>query len=96
MKIKDKLRVAIIIPAFNEAKVISDVIKRLKKTLAKEKFSYEIILVDDGSTDDTVKKSKKEKIIVISHILNSGKGKDFFIFTLKSKDSSKSEMVSRL
>jgi glycosyltransferase involved in cell wall biosynthesis len=73
MKTK-KIKVAIIIPAYNEEKVIGGVLKTTKKLLSKEKFISEIIVVDDGSTDGTVKKSKNEKVTVISHILNSGSG----------------------
>ncbi len=68
------LKIAIVIPAFNEARIIGSVIKNLKRALAQEKFSYEIIVIDDGSADDTATICKKEKTTVISHILNSGSG----------------------
>lgn len=74
MNSKDKIKVAIIIPAFNEAKVISGVIANLKKALDQEKFSFSVIAVDDGSSDDTALICKKENATVISHILNSGSG----------------------
>lgn len=44
----------IILPAYNEGKVIAQVIASLKK----EGFKN-IIVVDDGSTDETFEKAKK-------------------------------------
>jgi len=59
----------IIIPAFNEAKVIREVINEVKK----EGFKN-IIIVDDGSIDDTYSKAKSAGCIVVKHIINRGKG----------------------
>ncbi|MCX7881206.1 MAG: glycosyltransferase family 2 protein, partial [Patescibacteria group bacterium] len=64
---KDK--VFIIIPAFNEEKAIGSVIASIKKEGWKN-----IIVVDDGSEDETFEKAKREKVIVLRHILNRGKG----------------------
>ncbi len=68
------MRVAFVIPAYNEATVISNVLKDLKKALAKTKLDYEIVVVDDGSSDKTGQIAKAEGVFVISHILNSGSG----------------------
>lgn len=67
-------KIAIILPAYNEAEVIKQVLKQLKSSLSKQKFSYEIILVNDGSSDSTEFLAKSEGVYVISHILNSGSG----------------------
>lgn len=63
-------KVFIIIPAFNEATVIADVIDEIKSS------GYQnIIIVDDGSTDDTHKNAAaKIGIIALKHFLNRGKG----------------------
>ncbi len=54
----DNFFVSIIIPVYNEEKNILPLLKRL--TAVVKKHSHEIIFIDDGSTDNTVKEIKKE------------------------------------
>lgn len=68
----DKL--CVIIPAYNEAKVIYDVIRKSEKTFEKSDFLIDIIVINDGSGDTTASQAKKAGAIVIDHILNSGAG----------------------
>jgi len=61
--------VCIVIPVFNESMVIAHVIQDIKE------FGYNrIIVVDDGSRDETCKKSKMEGVIALRHKINRGKG----------------------
>ena len=67
-------KLSIIIPVYNEASTISEVIKRVKNadSLGLDK---EIIVVDDASTDSTKEKLESETgIIVEKHWRNKGKG----------------------
>src|SRR3989344_3886442 len=64
------MRISCIIPAFNEESTIINVIKNVKKV----KVINEIIIVDDGSTDNTYKNAKSERVKVIKHSQNKGKG----------------------
>ena len=59
-------KVIAVIPALNEEKTISKVIKGMKK------YVDEIILVDDASIDETSIIAQKEGAIVISHKKNRG------------------------
>lgn len=61
-----KKKVTVIIPAFNEEKTISLVIKGVKD------YVDEVIVVDDASTDKTVFLAKKEGAIIITHTENQG------------------------
>ena len=64
---------SIIIPAFNEAAFLPEVIRRVEET----PYDKEIIIVDDGSTDGTreyLKGLVSESIKVIVHEKNMGKG----------------------
>ena len=69
-----KKKVVIIIPAFNEEKTISKVIKNIPKL---ERFKREIIVIDDGSTDNTKFKALKAGAKVISNKTNRGLGYSF-------------------
>ncbi len=44
---------SIVIPAFNEKAVLPRALETIEAIVESEKVSYEIIVVDDGSTDDT-------------------------------------------
>lgn len=57
MSTTKKLKVSVVIPAFNEEKIISKVLNDLKKQDYKEAF--EIIVVDNNSTDKTSEVAKK-------------------------------------
>jgi dolichyl-phosphate beta-glucosyltransferase len=48
------MELSLIIPAFNEAQRIGPTVRRFHGFLAARPASFEIIVVDDGSTDDTV------------------------------------------
>lgn len=62
--------VTIIIPAHNEEEGISDVITQLKALSG----NYEILVVDDGSTDNTHKLASETGVKVIRHPYNKGYG----------------------
>ena len=67
---------SIIIPCYNEGQVIQEVVTNLKAFLDQHfEDSYEIIVVDDCSTDDTLALLKKlEGIRVLRHPINRGYG----------------------
>ncbi len=60
----------IIIPAYNEATSIINVIEEVNKLTG----HYEVIVVDDGSTDGTFELAKEAGVKVIRHTENSGYG----------------------
>lgn len=70
--------ISIIIPCFNEEKVIQETIRRLQNCIKKiNNYNFEIIFVDDGSKDNTFELLEKKsfsdkKIKVISFSRNFG------------------------
>jgi cellulose synthase/poly-beta-1,6-N-acetylglucosamine synthase-like glycosyltransferase len=51
--------ISIVIPTYNEEDNISDLIKRIHRSFLNSKTPFELIFIDDNSTDDTVDKMKK-------------------------------------
>ncbi len=64
-----------IVPAYNEEKSIYDTLSRLQSTLSTIHCSYEIIVVNDGSTDGTLTEAAKfDTVIIVNHPINIGYG----------------------
>lgn len=70
------MKLVIIIPAYNEEKTISSVIKSIPQDIPGI-LEKEIIVIDDGSIDSTAEASKKTGAKVISHLQNKGLGVAF-------------------
>ncbi|WP_064791837.1 glycosyltransferase family 2 protein [Shewanella woodyi] len=64
----DRSKVAIVIPAFNEAQTIQAVINELNDKLT----DVDIIVVDDGSSDETAAKAREMGVKVVSQDRNRG------------------------
>ncbi len=76
---KNKPYLSVIIPSYKEGKRIGKNLMEIKKYLDTHNFSYEILVVVDGSPDNTaeIARSYKDKIcnlIVIDNPENRGKG----------------------
>lgn len=69
-----KIRVALIVPAYNEERVIAEVVHHLRAVFLQSPYNYEIVVVNDGSKDGTAKEAELAGATVINHILNSGAG----------------------
>ncbi|MDO8573803.1 MAG: glycosyltransferase [Candidatus Daviesbacteria bacterium] len=52
-------KVSIVIPAYNEEKYIGNSLRSLQESEQKTKINYEVILVDNNSSDQTVKIAQK-------------------------------------
>ncbi|MDI3534453.1 MAG: hypothetical protein PWQ82_818 [Thermosediminibacterales bacterium] len=65
------MNVAVIIPAFNEAKTIAETIQGIKQV----EMVNRVIVVDDGSTDETSAIAESCGVEVVRHSKNMGKGK---------------------
>ncbi|MCJ7471654.1 MAG: glycosyltransferase family 2 protein, partial [Actinobacteria bacterium] len=56
---KDKIDLSIVIPVYNEKESVKHLYSNLDGALSKLKLRYEVILIDDGSTDGTYDELKK-------------------------------------
>ncbi|MFH1439616.1 MAG: glycosyltransferase family 2 protein [Candidatus Woesearchaeota archaeon] len=79
--------ISIVLPIYNEEKSIYKTISELKEALRKSRINYEIIAVNDGSTDNSPSILKKIKgIKVIEHPYNKGYGASLKSGIKKSKN----------
>lgn len=69
-----KKKVALVIPAYNEGQVIRRVVESLVATFKKTPYDFQVIVVDDGSKDNTTEQARLGGAYVIRHILNTGSG----------------------
>ena len=67
------MKLTIVIPAFNEGKVIASVLKSFPKKI-KGADCVKTIVVNDGSTDNTLEEAKKHADFVANHVINLGAG----------------------
>jgi len=98
--------ISVVIPVFNEELTIGNVIERLTAVMEKIGFKYEIILVDDCSTDRSLEISKSCSLKVFSLKNHMGKGyalragfakaKGEIITTIDSDGSHRPEELPRL
>lgn len=76
----EKTGLSVILPAYNEHVALPGVIFGIQKALKDKDISYEIVVVDDGSTDGTqqvIEKLADSRIYLIRHQTNLGVGKAF-------------------
>lgn len=67
--------VSVVIPLYNEYRTVGVVIDNIKRVMDSSGSKYEIITVDDGSTDKSVQIVKDKKgIIVLENYFNLGYG----------------------
>lgn len=74
MKKGSNIRICIVIPAYNEATVIGNVISEVLTKIKASRYQGEVVVINDGSKDTTAEVAKKQGAKVITHILNSGAG----------------------
>ena len=63
-----KNKIIVVIPAYNEEKTIVEVINKVRPLVD------EIVIVDDGSSDQTVQLAEQQGVTVLRHLINRGQG----------------------
>ncbi len=88
-----KIIVSIIIPVYNEAEKIGKCLQSIFDVMEGFEVPYEIIIIDDGSVDDTAKMIKsimhRGQIRVFNNIHNKGKGSAL----LRGIDEAKGDVI---
>jgi polyisoprenyl-phosphate glycosyltransferase len=63
-----------VVPAMNEGDAVGDVVRRLREAMDSTGQPYEVIVVDDGSTDNTAQAARDAGATVLQHPHNAGYG----------------------
>lgn len=74
MKQESKQGLTVVIPAYNEEKGIRGVVDRILAAMEEANLPFEIIVVDDGSKDQTVESLREKPVRVLQHETNRGYG----------------------
>lgn len=75
MEPSEHIDVSVVLPVFNEVDHLEQEIKRIRKTLDDSDYTYEIIVVDDGSTDGSGELAATiEGVHTLRFLTNRGSG----------------------
>lgn len=66
--------ITVIIPAYNEERAIGPVLEQLLLVIGECQSEYEVIVVDDGSQDETATIARRQGVTVLQHRQNRGYG----------------------
>lgn len=64
-------RTLIAIPAFNEEKTIAGVVARVRASMPQ----YDLVVIDDGSEDETPRVLEQAEVRIVQHVANLGYGR---------------------
>lgn len=79
---EDRVAVSVVLPAYNEGEFIENALEKLESTISVDGLRYEVVVVDDGSIDDTrvkalrwsVRAVRNGHVRVVGYDRNEGKG----------------------
>ncbi|MDP3640654.1 MAG: glycosyltransferase family 2 protein [Nanoarchaeota archaeon] len=71
------MKVVVTIPAYNEEKTLPLVLEEIKRVMGGTEYQYTILVLDDGSRDNTVKAAQKQGALVVSLRRNRGLAEAF-------------------
>lgn len=66
--------VTIVIPAYNEAAHVAEQIRSVEQVMKQSGWAYEILVIDDGSTDGTAEQAASAGVRVMRRVKNRGYG----------------------
>ncbi len=79
------LEISAVIPAYNEQDAVAPVVKSLTEVLRRHAARFEIIVVDDGSTDKTYENALAAGVTALRHPINRGYGRSLMTAFAKAQ-----------
>jgi glycosyltransferase involved in cell wall biosynthesis len=70
----EEIDLSVVVPAYNEEGAVGSTVAQINDTLSKLPIRFEIIVVDDGSTDGTRREAERTGARVIASTQNDGYG----------------------
>jgi len=71
---QERVELSIVVPAYNEEQAIGPVLASIRETMESAGFVYEVLVVDDGSEDNTAAVAESAGGRVLRHTENRGYG----------------------
>jgi glycosyltransferase involved in cell wall biosynthesis len=71
------VKIVVSIPAYNEAKSLGKVLSSIRDVMKKHKYGFQLLVVDDGSSDKTASVAAKAGAKVVTHPMNYGLAETF-------------------
>jgi glycosyltransferase involved in cell wall biosynthesis len=68
------VKLAVVIPAYNEERAIHETVVKVRDALQDQPYSWEVVIVNDGSTDGTLAAAQSSGARVIDSVVNGGYG----------------------
>jgi len=68
---------SVVVPAYNEGERLAPSLRRILEYLRARGHPFEVLVVDDGSEDDTAQRTRsfdEPELLVLRHLVNRGKG----------------------
>lgn len=66
--------VSVVVPAYNEEEAVAEELREIITVMDRTEYPYELLVIDDGSTDRTGEIAAKSGATVIRHPVNKGSG----------------------
>ena len=74
LQVEAPVAISVVIPAYNEAAMVSKQIESVRAVMERCGCPYELIVVDDGSEDETANIVRRHDVLLISKKYNRGYG----------------------
>ncbi len=71
---RERIDLSVVLPTYNEEEAIGSVIRETRQALADWPGVWEIVVVDDGSTDATAERANEERVRMVTRVENGGSG----------------------